>query len=77
MIGGTGAASPTQTAAPTEQSRQTQGGNAEKDGIRPSAKMKTLKDTKDEKDERQLYNGNQVCESLLRIVHSRRLRSHS
>ena len=64
MIGGTGAASPPQPAASTERPAQTQSESAEKDGSRPSAKMKTLKDTKDEKDEHQLYNGNQVCGPL-------------
>ena len=66
MIGATGAASPTQPVAPTRRLEETASRNTvSKDESRPSTKMKTLKDTKDERDPSQLYNGNQVCEHHL------------
>ncbi|KAL9075242.1 MAG: hypothetical protein Q9157_004072 [Trypethelium eluteriae] len=61
MIGGPGTASPPESGASNEGSGATQSGNLEKRSEgRPSTKMKTLRDTKDEKDEKQFYNGNQL-----------------
>ncbi|KAL9088295.1 MAG: hypothetical protein Q9165_006219 [Trypethelium subeluteriae] len=61
MIGGPGTASPPESGASDESSGVTQAGSLEKRNEgRPSTKMKTLRDTKDEKDEKQFYNGNQL-----------------
>lgn len=63
VTGGTGAADSTQAVAQPRGAGESQSGSAgKKDESRPSTKMKTLRDTKDEKDDRQWYNGNQVCE---------------
>ena len=67
--GGTGAANPTEPTLRSGGAKEKQSVSAEKkDDGRPSTKMRTLKDTEDEKDDRQLYNGNQVRKHLLGLL---------